>query len=106
MTPWAASSSTRGPHEDLGRRALPLVLQIDDARDAAERGRDPRAGRIERVEVVAEHVDDDGRRLAGQALAEAVAEKRHDLGAQARIALDDLADRVLGLGLVDAGLAA
>ena len=89
------------PHEHLGRCALALVLQVDDPGHAAERGRDPRAGRVERVEVVPEHVHDDGGRLAGQALAEAVAEESHDLGAHTGIAFDDLADRSLGFRLID-----
>src|SRR6516165_184207 len=64
---------------ERGSAALSLELQIDDALDLAESRDHLVAGRIERVQVVAEHLDGDLRRLAAQALTDTVAEKGDDL---------------------------
>src|SRR5215469_1754503 len=80
---------------ERGGAALTLELQIDDALDLAE-GRDHLvAGRIERVQVVAEHLDGDLRRLAAQALTDAIAKKGHYLTLCAGIVRENGAQRFL-----------
>ena len=75
---------------DGRRAALALELQIDDARHFSQRGDDLVPGRIERVEVIAEYLDRDLRRLAAQALADAIAQKGDHFALDPGIVLQDL----------------
>ena len=79
MSPLAASACGQQLDRDRRRAALALELQVDDPRDLAERGDDLVAGRIERVQVVAEDFDRDLRGLAAQALADAIARETSPL---------------------------
>ena len=88
---------------DADRRgsALALELQIDNAGNLAENTHDCVAGRIERVQVIAENLDGHLCRLAAQTLADAITQEGHDLALQARIARQDFAQLLLCIMLVD-----
>src|SRR6266436_8564542 len=58
-----------------GRTALAFELQIHEARFLAKRGHDLIPDAVQRIQILAEHLDGDLRRAAGQAFADAVAEE-------------------------------
>ena len=92
------------PHHDFRLSALMRILQIDDTGDMTQDPGDAGAGLVQRIEIVAEDVHHHVGRFSRQTLAHPVAEEGDDFGVKAGIGIDDLADRVLRLGLVDHGV--
>ncbi len=87
-----------------GRAALAFELQIHEARLLAKRRHDLIPDVIQRIQILAEHLDGYLRRASGQAFADAVAEEGHNLALDAGVLAQYLAQFVLGLGFVHRGV--
>src|SRR6185437_5933670 len=86
---------------DGRRAALALELKIDDPRYSSQRSDDFIAGRVERVQIIAHHLDGHLRGFTAQTLADAIAQKGHDLALDAGVARQYPAQLLFGDTLID-----
>src|SRR6185312_7012013 len=87
-----------------GSVVLTLELQIRHSALAPQSRDDPVTDLVQRLQIVTEDLDGHLRRLAAEALADAIAEEGDDLSLDAGIAGEDLAQGPLRLRLIDRGI--